>query len=146
MTTLSKFFETRTRDNGESFVTLVDDAPEWLEDAIREAHQSDLPNDWIYEECRAVCEAVDCDELSPESVHEHADSRVDIDTSSLFQWAADMCGSSAFSEAEERAVELGAQQAGKPLWERLGVIQFCAIAFIAETMLAAIENARSAEE
>lgn len=145
MTTLSKFFETKTRDSGESFVTLIDDAPEWLQDAIREAHQGDLPNDWVYEQCRAACEAVDDDTLNPESVYEHADSQVDIYTKSLFQWAADMCGTSTFSEAEERARDSG-DDGNVEIEKRLSVIQFYAIAVIAETMLAAIENARREEE
>jgi hypothetical protein len=56
---LARWFEKRTRADGDVFVTTKDDAPEWLRDAVREAHQDDPPNDWTYGEAQAACEALD---------------------------------------------------------------------------------------
>lgn len=51
--TLDQFaaqFRRRTRDNGEEFITLGDDAPEWIVNAMFAAHGHGdmMPNDWSY--------------------------------------------------------------------------------------------------
>lgn len=48
------WFEWATRPDGERFVRLMDGAPEELSDAVRDAHGELLPNDSVYELCRAV--------------------------------------------------------------------------------------------
>lgn len=128
---------------GVFFVTLKDDRPEWLKDAIYAAHHDggDLPNDWIYAECKAACDAID-DELliDDNSVHEYADSRVDIYTKVLYRWAADMQLTDTWRHAEEEANEIGSDETN--ITKRMVVIQYCAIEFIARTMLEAVrENA-----
>jgi hypothetical protein len=141
---LGKYFVTRTRDNGDKFVTLTDDAPEWLADAVREAHQGDLPDDWIYTECRAACDAIDDGSIASEDdIHAHADSRVEIYTAKLARWYADMCLSSTYSEAECRAEEIGP---GDGVNDRLMRIQYCAIEYIAETIFRAFEDNQEEEE
>ena len=61
-TNFTSHFVIHTRADGETFTTLADDAPAWLQEAVREAHQGDLPNDWVYAECRAAAEAFDAGE------------------------------------------------------------------------------------
>jgi hypothetical protein len=138
MVKLGSFFVTGKRDNGESFTTLRDDRPEWLQDAVREAHAGDFPNDWIYSECRAACEAIDAGDLSDDdNLHEHADSRVDVYTRHLYQWAADFCLSDTWANAESEADDMGTE--GSAL-QRITTVQYCARATIARIMLSAAQE------
>lgn len=89
---MSKQFERKTRDNGETFVTLKDDAPEWMTDVCRDAHDRMLPDDIRY---AFIEEAVDtlsnlCDETSTENdLLEAADTlEADCYTSDLTTWLA----------------------------------------------------------
>jgi hypothetical protein len=119
-------------------VTLSDNRPDWLHDAIRDAHASDLPNDWIYEECEAACDAIDEGSLTDEdSIHEHADSRVDVYTQARYQWAAQFCVSTTYADAEAEALDVG------PIHDtvtHLGVVQYYACARIARTILEAYDE------
>lgn len=139
---LSKFFKTDTRDNGETFVTLTDDAPEWLSDAVQAAHCGDLPDDWTYAECFDACRAIDEETLtSTDDLSEYADSATEIYTKNLAQWYADHCLGSLYSEAESRAEDMGAGEAkGLDINKALTAIQFCAIEIIAGAMLSAWEE------
>jgi len=49
--TFAQSFETRTRANGDLFHCLKDDHPEWVQDAVREAHGDRMPDDWTYAQC-----------------------------------------------------------------------------------------------
>jgi len=140
---LSKFFVDDKRDNGESFVKTTDDRPEWLQDAIREAHCSDLPNDWIYETSRAVCGAIDDGALTDDdSLHEWSDSYVDVYTRDRMQWVSDMCLSGTFANAENEAEDMGCETTD--MTERAGVLQYCAIRNIASIILQAYQSAKEA--
>ncbi len=135
---LASFFTKITANDGSERTICTDDAPEWLTEAIEDAHQGDLPNDWIYDECRAACEAIDEGSLTDDdSVHEHADCRVEIYTKPLFQWAADMCLSSTYSHAEEEANDIIDHNADGDTVKRFTAIQYCAIATIARVILSA---------
>lgn len=133
-----------TRDNPRKVISLKDEHRDsWLKDAIYEAHGGLLPDDWVYEECYAACQAIDDENLSgSDGVHEFADGRVDVYTSVLFHWAADHCTSNVFANAEAAALDLGVNETADTN-DRLSLIQYCAIAQIAETMLAAYEANRA---
>lgn len=119
-------------------VTLSDDRPDWLYDAVQEAHAGSFPNDWVYSVCKSVCEAIDDGCLTDEdSVHEYADSEVDIYTKDLYQWAADMCLTDVYANAESEASDMGLPEETE---KRIGVLQYCAIASIARTILSAHED------
>lgn len=129
-------------------VTLTDECPEWLKEAIHACHNGALPNDWVYQECQAVCEAVDSGDINPElynelgdsdRVHEFADSRVDVYTKARFAWAEEFCLTALYSDAEAEAKDLGTDRSDTA--ELFGVIQYCAIQRIACTLLEAIANA-----
>lgn len=143
MTSIASYFDnTKTRDSGERFVTLNDDAPDWLQSAVRDA-QGTFPNDWIYAECLAAVEAFDSGDFDEDYIHEHADGRVDVYTRELYQWAADMCLTDTWANAEEEAKELGGAEAS--IEQRLTSIQYCAIRYIAEVMLNACKDAAKEE-
>lgn len=140
MMKLSGFFETRERVDGTKFVTLKDEHPEWLKDAVYEAHDDTLSDDWVYEECRAACDAIDEGSLKDEDgLHEHADARVDVYTKARFKWAADFCLTRLYAIAEEEVADL-APGAEVPISDRIGVIQYCAIRTIASKMLEAAKE------
>lgn len=145
--TIASYFKSGTRDNGERFVTLTDERPEWLQDAVRDAHRGTMPNDWIYDECRAAVEAFEDQTIEDEDdVHEYVDGRVDVYTKALYQWAADFCLTDTWSEAEVEAAEFGEI----PETERLiAQIQYCVIRYIAEVMrnacVDAAENTETAD-
>jgi len=143
---LSSYFKKVTRDSGESFYTLTDDRPDYLDDAVQAAHShgKDLPNDWIYGECASACYAID-DEIfnvkyPEDAVHEYADSQVDIYTRDVFQWAADMCHSYTYAYAEEEASDLGVDVKEGTV-KVLQMIQYCAIRTIVQTILDAWREA-----
>jgi hypothetical protein len=140
---LASYFVNATRTDGATFTKCTDDAPEWLTEAIQEAHGGDFQDDWIYLECRDACAAYDDGALSlsedGDDVHEYADSAVDIYTKDRYQWATDHCLGSLFANAESEADDLGPSE---DTTARLGVVQYCAIRAIASTMLEAIRASK----
>jgi hypothetical protein len=44
----TNYFQTQTRPNGETFISMADDCPEWVADVVRDCHDGELPNDWRY--------------------------------------------------------------------------------------------------
>jgi hypothetical protein len=85
--TLSDYFERRTRDNGESFYTLADGTLDWLHDAVREAHDGELPNDWRYEICAHIVSSLEDDPDADAA--ELADSLVDVYNVDRVRWLAE---------------------------------------------------------
>lgn len=69
--------------NGHNSVTLSDDAPEWLLDAVREAHDDELPDNWRWERCDDIVEAYEDGEDDPSVI---AEDLVDSYTSDLLSW------------------------------------------------------------
>lgn len=69
--------------NGHGSVTLTEDAPEWLRDAVREAHDDELPDNWRWEKCAAIVNDYEGGE------HETfllAQENMDADTATLLSW------------------------------------------------------------
>jgi hypothetical protein len=93
---MAESFEQRTRANGESFYALKDEAPDWMTDALYEAHNGILPDDWAYSAARSLVNGladIDSDDTA-ESVQyngrdsEIIDSCVDVYTGRLTAWLA----------------------------------------------------------
>ena len=142
-TSFASHFETRTRDSG-PYITLTDGAPEWLKDAVRDAHQGTLPNDWIYAECKAAVEAFDVGDLTNEEdpdddVHAYADAQVDVYTMDLFQWAADFCLTETWACAHQEARDMGMRDG--ELERQIALVQYVALRHIADTMKRACAKA-----
>lgn len=136
-TNFASHFETKTRADstqpGEHFTTLSESRPAWLQEAVREAHQGDLPVDWIYAECKAAVEAFDEGYFTDDedTVHAHTDGRVDVYTQALYQWAADFCLTNTWTEAESEAQDMGLPEETE---KRIACIQYAAIRHITDTM------------
>ena len=81
-----------------TFYTLTDDAPEWLTDAVREAHDDEGPNDWRFETCYRIALAIDETEEPADGLdvgdfaNTTADSLTDVYTSDLLTWLAGHLG------------------------------------------------------
>ena len=86
--------ETRKRDSGETFVTLTDDAPEWMTEVVHAAHGHFLPDDYRYAWIRDAAEHIaqstdlDADDLMDEGMWSWADESVDIYNSDLLRWVS----------------------------------------------------------
>lgn len=139
---LGDWFERKTREGGEKFVTLRDGRPEWLQEAVREAHGGTLPNDWIHEACKTACDAIDEGNFGKvdgnadddgDAIHDFADSNVEVYTVERFRWATEVCLTEVFAEAEEDAESLAGDETS--IADRLGTIQFCALEHIARIMV-----------
>lgn len=93
-TNLMHYFETRRRTNGETYTCLKDDAPEWLRDAVMEAHDDESPNDWRYDKCLGIVETIAmCDEVNEDTAYElNLEGLVDVYTSELTRWLTDYIG------------------------------------------------------
>lgn len=73
-----------TKSSNEN-TTLVEEAPEWLLDAVREAHDGEAPNEWRWSRCASLYHAIS----EGHDIDEECDSLVDIYYTDLFQWLAD---------------------------------------------------------
>lgn len=90
MSTLGAMFVVAERgDDGETFVSLVDGAPDWLYAACRDLHDDEMPNDWRWSTCRDI--AVVFDEQGPgeDFAIDCADSLTDQNTWDLVSWLRD---------------------------------------------------------
>jgi len=97
---ITRFFERKHRDNGEAFYCLTDNAPDWLTDAVREAHDDEFPNDWRYNICHSIISDLD-DATAPtddDDMHESADTLVDIYNSDRLTWLHDSLGRIAYCD------------------------------------------------
>lgn len=85
---LHEMFETKTRDSGESFVALKDDAPEWAQDFVREAHGTEiLPDDYRYQWIRDALEALAASpDATPQEIADEFADDVSIYTADLLDW------------------------------------------------------------
>jgi hypothetical protein len=80
-------FETATRTNGDKFVRTTDDAPTWVRDLCRAAHDSSeiLPDDYRFEFISDALAAI-ADNENEDYQLEAIDNDVDVYTSSLTAW------------------------------------------------------------
>jgi hypothetical protein len=148
---LSRYFEraTRGRENGpdqegSTFVRLTDDAPEWLTDAVREAHDGELPDDWRYETCELIASMLDerpewleSDDDS-DLAHEIADSLTDVYNFDRLTWLA---GSLIRPDYVNDAVrEYGIPTDGFDLVEAIGWGQYSCLRQMAEILITAVRE------
>lgn len=87
----SDAFERATRTNGERFTRLKEGLPQWMTDAVREAHGERLPDDWTYDACRQAAEAISEHEdrdAADEAALDWAANAVDAMTADVARWLA----------------------------------------------------------
>lgn len=112
-----EFFETRTRDSGETFETTRDDAPDWIVDMIRDAHGDFLPEDWRYSTIRDAVSWIADNPSADDDSGEFADSAVDTDSHARLQWLASNLNRAGY--VDDACEEMGADP-GLGIIERIG--------------------------
>lgn len=84
----ANFFTSAKYENGDTFIKLKDDAPNWIKDAVYVAHDDMMPDDRIYDvACQAFHFIAESDDDEPDS-GEFANSTVDVYTGQLTAWMA----------------------------------------------------------
>jgi len=137
------YFQQRTRDNGETFYCLADHAPEWVLDAVREAHDGESPDDWRYETCADIFEMYS--EYGDEEwiAEDVAEGLADTYTADLLTWYANNVGRCAYVDDFSDGVSLS--NAGLSSVLRMG--QQMAISNMAETIrMSIVENLEAAAQ
>jgi hypothetical protein len=108
---LASAIQWQERADGSRFLALADGSPQWMRDAIRSAHDEELPNDWRYElALRAALAlrdepAADCYELASQV----AEQLSTVYTGELLHWYAE--SPARLSYADEAREELGSGSA-----------------------------------
>lgn len=137
-------FETSKRADGATFYRLKDSRAGWMQDAVREAHDGELPDDWRYETCSDLAERIAEYEDSSDArdaVSVMADTITDVYTSELLRWYADNLGRLEYAEDAKR--EWGA---GETILDNLLAGQAYCVAQMANVLIQAIEDAEDATE
>lgn len=91
MKNLSQYLTRKEFDDGRVIVTRTDDAPQWTQDLIYEAHGDMLPDDWKYKMIEFVADEVeDADDMEDIDAGEIANRFVDNHcyTHERLQWLA----------------------------------------------------------
>lgn len=88
-------FERSSREDGSTFWKLSSSSPEWMADAIREAHDGELPNDSRYELIRDCLQAlsddgVESQEEALEASHELSLNLMPTYIGELLEWFSEM--------------------------------------------------------
>ena len=136
---LADMFERDTRTDGTPFRKLKDEYHDgWLHEAIREAHDGMLPNDWVYDLCHSVACRIDEDRFDEDMIHEFADGEVDVYNNARFAWAAEFCNTNIYEEATDRAKDMGTETTDPT--ELIAVVQYCAIERIAQVIMSAADE------
>ena len=129
---------TDARNDGATFYKLRDGSPQWMTDAIHEAHGDIMPLDWIYEHCSRVVDMMT--EYEPEdwddSVSEWADGLVDVYNADRARWLALHLEFAGF--VDEAVEEFGHSDQG--VMGDIGMGQFKLLEQIAYAMLSAVNE------
>lgn len=130
-------FESRTRDNGDTFYCLADDAPEWMTAVVMEAHGTDmLPDDWRYEQIMDAASHIADNGADEDSPHDFADSAVDVYNYDRLKWLASHQGRAAI--VDEAVEEMGGDSLDTV--ERIGLGQYEEASGIYHRLVAALED------
>lgn len=143
---MSDYFKIDNRANGEAFVKLADDAPEWVLDAVREAHDGEFPDDWRYEMCERIFDGWHDGDWNPDdddSMYEFADAAVDIYNMARLQWLAGHLERAAY--CDEAVAEYGWESIGDT-YGLIGVGQLFCIRQMVDTIARAIVDNHETED
>lgn len=144
-TVATEFYKAFTQDNPRKVWSLRDDAPQWMTDAIREAHfDGRLPDDWIFEHARLIVgELADREDPGGDDHHEICDGLVDIYTSALCSWIGDNArNASLVDEAQSE----GLLAPDATLDQRIQAAQYIALTYICGALQSALDEQVSARE
>ncbi len=129
------WFTTTTRAD-ETIDVLRDGAPEWITDAVRDAHAGMFPDDRIYTLCR---DAFDFIADGGDDASDFADGAVDVYTSDRVRWLASHLGR--VSLCDEAASDFAIGDGGAGIIDRIGWGQFLEASRVYATVWEACERA-----
>lgn len=130
--TLTEHFQLKERENGTRFWALKASRPQWLWDAIIEAHAGESPNDWRYGICYGICEYIDncdTDETAEIDTSHIADSLVDVYTHDRILWLSERVSRTEFCDEAMDYYDPDS------LVDAIGIGQFLAIRDMADTII-----------
>lgn len=130
------WFETRTRDDGTTYTAVKDGRPDWVQDAVREAHCGMLPDDRIYRLCRNAFGFIHGNDATEDDQSEFADQAVDVYTMDRLRWLASHLSRPGL--CDEAADEMGADGLG--IVERIGLGQYVEAQGVYAVIFAACEE------
>jgi hypothetical protein len=134
-------FESRTRANGEMFDALKDGAPDWMGDAIRDAHGDMMPDDWKYAAARSIVDSLASGADPDDDMLEALDGLVDVYTGRLTAWLAS--NTTRVGYCDERAREFGPFDS-VTAWLQAG--QLCELDEIGAALVQAIRDQESDDD
>lgn len=115
------YFEIRSRENGEQFTALRDEAPDWCREIVRKAFGGRLPDDRRYKTISSAIVAIADGWATDEEHHEWCDSQVDIYHSDRAMWLA----SDTWREIHvDHALDAGLIDETAGIFARLGAGQY----------------------
>jgi len=94
-----KHFKRGTRDNGDSYISLDDDAPEQLTDLVREAHGRMMPDDYKYQFVQDALQAI-ADSSEGEEHRAIAELEAEHRNSELLAWLGSNLSRSSYVDDE----------------------------------------------
>lgn len=123
-----------------SILAFSEEAPEWVRNAVEEAHFGSSTCDWVFDICRLFFELngpglkpkADIDEISYEFAHQICDSR----PSKLAQWYQEHCSHEFMLNAQEELGEMDLD--GYTISDHIRGVQFVAVSRIAKTLMEAM--------
>jgi len=81
------FVTNANRGDGVEYLVRSDTAPEWLSDAVQEAHDGEFPDDWRYQKCAEILSALaEAQTYRGEDRSDLASSLVDCFSADLLGW------------------------------------------------------------
>lgn len=132
-------FETRTRSNGEKFVTLRDDAPAWATDIAFAAHDGFWLCDWRMWKLSILADDMAREEAADAEfeVFEWADNAADVYNADLTKWLASSLRN---AEYVEEARECYDMDYAANILEMIRIGQIYALDQMAHTVIGALEK------
>ena len=133
----ARAFSEQTRDNGSHFFMLPESAPAWMMEAVRTAHDEEMPNDWRFAKVREIAlwlheqESLDS---AREDAMEAADGMSHIYTGQLLQWYAEIPSRLDYCDQYQ-------QDFGNSATDSTGLLLGAAQAYAIEQMVQVILNA-----
>lgn len=89
----ARAFSEQTRSDSSHFFMLPESAPEWMIEAVRSAHDEELPNDWRFAMVRSIAYSIaECESIdnAREDAMDLADNLATAYTGQLLNWYAEM--------------------------------------------------------
>ena len=135
------WFETRTRD-WSTYTTLKDGRPDWIYDAVYEAHGDMPPDDRIYRLCRDAFMFIHDNDATEDDAGEFAEQAVDVYTMNRLRWLASHLSRPGL--CDEAADEFGGGYDDASITDRIGWGQYLEASRVYAAIWTAVE-ARSGD-